>query len=156
MAQRNEILYVNFYTDGSAARKMAPTVPAQAPRRQTRHVRQRKTVVYLDPVAVGSLLVAAVLLVTMAVGVSRLHAAKEQKAAMEAYVQQLSEEKAALTETYRSGMDLQEVEKTAQALGMIPQSQAKTLTVQLSQSQQQPQEPTAWEQILAFLSNLFA
>ena len=28
MAQKHDILYVNFYTDGSAARKVAPAFPA--------------------------------------------------------------------------------------------------------------------------------
>lgn len=156
MAQKNEILYVSFYTDGSAARKIAPTVPVQTPRRHARPARQRKTVVYLDPVAVGSLLVAVVLVIAMAVGLSQLHTVKEERAVMEAYVQQLSEEKAALTEAYRSGLDLQEVERTAQALGMVPKAQAQSVTITLQAAAPQTREPTAWEQVLAFLSNLFA
>ena len=63
MARKHDILYVNFYTDGSAARKIAPAFPEMQPQRKPRAKKKKKTVIYFDPVAICSLMVAAVMLI---------------------------------------------------------------------------------------------
>ena len=44
MAQKYDILYVNFYTDGSAARKVNTAVPASQPRKHPAAKKQAKTI----------------------------------------------------------------------------------------------------------------
>ncbi len=129
MAQKHDILYVNFYTDGSAARKVAPAFPQTQVQKKSKTVRQKKTVIYIDPVAVCSLIVAAVLLVMMAVGLTQFQQARAEAQQMENYVQQLTAEKEALEAEYQNSIDLSEVEKTALALGMVPKDQAPSYDI---------------------------
>ena len=161
MAQKYDILYVNFYTDGSAARKVAPAAPATQPRKNPAAKRQQKTVIYLDPVAVCSIMMAVVLLVFMAIGLTQFQNARAEAQAMEAYVEKLTAEKEAISEEFYDSVDLESVEKTAVTLGMIPKAEAKTICVEspITDAQQiRIEEPTPniWEQFLTFLTNLFA
>ena len=156
MAPKYDIMYVDFYTHGSAARKMAPAVPVQQPQRKPKAKRSSKIVVHLDPVAVGSLMVAAVLLVMMFVGVAQFQNARAEAQVMEQYLQTLTQENESLKAQYWDGVDLQEVEKTALALGMVPREQVESVQIYVPQTTlQQPQE-NFFHQILAFLTNLFA
>ena len=156
MAQKYDILYVNFYTDGTAARQVAPAFPAVQPKRKVQTKAKKKRItVFLDPVAVCSILVAAVLLVMMAVGLNQFQAVREEAQAMEAYVTQLTLQNEELTQKYHSGMNLAEIEQTALALGMVPKDQVQTIPIQVQTLEQQPQQDT-WYQIGAFLANLFA
>ncbi len=156
MAQKNEILYVNFYTDGSAARKVAPAFPAAQPRKKPTAKRHKKTVIYLDPVAVCSLLVAGVLLIMMAVGLTQLQTAREEALIMENYVRQLEAENQALNEEFNAKVNLESVEQSAQVLGMVPKSSVQSTPIQVETVQ--PEEPaeTFFGQVYAFLTNLFA
>ena len=161
MAQKYDILYVNFYTDGSAARKVAPAAPATQHRKNPAAKRQQKTVIYLDPVAVCSIMMAVVLLVFMAIGLTQFQNARAEAQAMEAYVEKLTAEKEAISEEFYDSVDLESVEKTAVTLGMIPKAEAKTICVEspITDAQQiRIEEPTLniWEQFLTFLTNLFA
>lgn len=158
MAQKHDILYVNFYTDGSSARKLAPAFPAQQTQRKPKAKKKNKNkiVVHLDPVAVCSLMVAVVLLVMMAVGVSQFQSARAEAQAMEQYLQQLTEEHESLSTQYWEGIDLAEVEKTALALGMVPRQQVQSVSIHLSGTGAQQPQQNFWTQILTFLTNLFA
>ncbi len=129
MAQKHDILYVNFYTDGSAARKIAPAFPET--QRKPKPVRPKKIVLHLDPVAVLSLVVAVALLVMMAVGLTRFQQARAEAQRMESYVQQLTAEKEALEGEYAASVDLEEVEKTALALGMVPKEQVPSYEIHI-------------------------
>ena len=131
MAQKHDILYVNFYTDGSAARKIAPAFPETQPGRKPRTARQRKTVIHIDPVAVCSLLVAAVLLIMMAVGLTQFQQARAEAQMMENYVQQLATENEALQVQFDESVNLEEVEKTALALGMVPKDQVPSYEIRV-------------------------
>lgn len=155
MARKHDILYVNFYTDGSAARKIAPAFPQAQPQPKPRARKQKKTVVYIDPVAICSLMVAAVLLVMMAVGLTQFQNARLEAEAMESYLQTLETRNEELSSQYAQSVDLEEVEKTALALGMVPKAEVQTVPIQLSGSQPQAQQ-SVWDQVLAFLTNLFA
>ena len=156
MARKNEILYVNFYTDGSAARKIAPAFPAAKPQKKVAAKRQEKLLVHVDPVAVCSLVVAVVMLVMMSVGLTSLQNARAEMLAMESYVQQLKAENAQLNEEFSRQVDLDEVEKTALALGMVPSEQAQTTPITVSIAHEPVVEETFWMQVTAFLTNLFA
>lgn len=156
MARKNEILYVNFYTDGSAARKVAPAFPAANPRKKTAAKRQEKLLIQVDPVAVCSLVVAVVMLVMMSVGLTSLQNARADMLAMESYVQQLNAENKQLNEEFSRKVDLDSVEKTALALGMVPSQQVQTTSITVSVEQEPVAEVTFWTQVTAFLTNLFA
>lgn len=137
MAQKYDILYVNFYTDGSAARKVSPAAPATQPRKKPVAKRQQKTVIYLDPVAVCSIMMAAVLLVFMAIGLTQFQNARAEAQAMEAYVEKLSAEKEALSQDFYDSVDLDSVEKTAVALGTpLPSPATNTATARMALTQE--------------------
>ena len=154
MARKNEILYVNFYTDGSAARKVAPAFPK--PRKKPVAKRQEKIVIHVDPVAMCSLVVAVVMLVMMSVGLTNLQNARVDARAMEQYVQQLTAENERLTEEFNQQVDLEAVEKTAVALGMVPKAQVQSTPIVVNVMQEEVPAETFWSQLTAFLTNLFA
>ena len=156
MAQKHDILYVNFYTDGSAARKLAPAFPAAQPRKGGSAKRKKKTVIFLDPVAVCSLIVAAVLLISMAVGLTQLQSAQAEAAAMESYLEQLTAENERLAQEFDSQVDLETVEKTALAMGMVPKDQVKSVNIQVQEIRIEEPQKTFWDQMYAILTNLFA
>ena len=156
MTKKHDILYVNFYTDGSAARKIAPAFPESRPQPKPRSRKQKKIVVYVDPVAICSFVVAAVLLIMMAVGLTQFQNARLEAENMERYLQTLTAENEALSSRYAEEVNLEEVEKTALALGMVPKAEAQTVSIQLSGTAQQPAQLSLWDQIVAYLTNLFA
>ena len=156
MARKNEILYVNFYTDGSAARKVAPAFPAAKPRKKPAAKRQEKVVIQIDPVAMVSLAVAVVMLIMMSVGLTNLQNARADAMAMEKYVQDLTAENERLTEEFHQQVDLEAVEKTALALGMVHKDQVPSMPITVDVMQEDVPAETFWSQIAAFLTNLFA
>lgn len=156
MAPKHDIMYVSFYTDGSAARKMNPAFPQTQATTKAKTHKQKKTILYVDPIAIGSFLVAAVMLVMMAVGLTQFQSAQEEARMMEQYLTQLTEENEMLTLQYQEGLNLEEVEKTALALGMVPKDQVPTISIHLEDAPAQTSAPTLWEQVMAFLTNLFA
>ena len=156
MAQKHDILYVNFYTDGSAAKKIAPAFPITQPKRKATAKRHKKHVIYIDPVAVGSLIVAAVLLVMMAVGLTNLQNAQAEAQQMENYLSQLNQENIRIQEEFDSQVDLETVEKTALAMGMVPKDQVTTVPIQVDEIHlEAPAEETVWEKMYTVLTNLF-
>ena len=154
MARRPDVRYINFYTEGSAARKVAPVEPLKV--LQPPRVRKRKRIVlHVDPVATVGIIVSAVMLILMAVGVAQLKAVQQDAVAMASYVQTLQEENAALNATYESSYDLADVEKTALALGLVPKEQVTHITLTLPQYEEQG-KPDVLERFYTFLTGLFA
>ena len=153
MARKEEIRYIQFYTDGSAAKKIAPRWPAATPKKKP--VQKKKQVIYVDPLALGGILVAFVMLVLMIVGVCKLNAVQQETVQMQTHVENLRTENANLKQRYTEECDLEQVEQTALALGMIPVEQAQQIqiTVQLPH---QETEPSFWDNIGVFLTGLFA
>ena len=156
MVPKHDIIYVNFYTDGSAARKAAPAFPASQPRKKPVARHHKRTVVHVDPVAIFSLVVACVLLITMAVGLMNLQNAQAETAQMESYLEQLQAENAQLNEKFAQEVDLESVEQSAIALGMVPKSQLQSTTITVDEVQLEEPAETFWSQMTAFLTNLFA
>ena len=154
MARRIDIQYIRLYTDGTAARKMesAVRVPAATlpkPRKQ------KKILIHVDPVAILGLMVAAVMLVTMLCGACRHYQLRNELTVMRSYVQELRNENEALHHTYENGYDLEQIQKTALALGMVPQDQVNTLQVTLAAPVEE-ETPSAWQEFYTFLTGLFA
>lgn len=159
MAKKHDIMYVNFYTGGSAAHKIElippqPQQPEPAPAPKARP--RKRTVVYVDPLAVASILVSAVMLVLMVVGMLTLNDAHAQEARMEAYVQSLQEQNEALQAEFDENYDPAALEEAALALGMVPVDQVEHRTIQVAPVVEAPAEPTFWEQVQAFFDGLFA
>ena len=99
MAQQLRVQYVQYYTDGSAARKVESPVPQAAPRK-ARAKKQKRIVIPVDPVSILGILVAAVMLVLMVVGYTQLQNTQQEVQTMEQYVSTLRRENAALQEEY--------------------------------------------------------
>ena len=155
MAQRADIRYVQFYTAGSAARKLEVAAP-QKTVKKPRALKQKKIVIRIDPLATLGTLTALVLLVLMVVGMFQVQDARQKSAAMAQYVETLKTENTLLQNTYDNGYDLEQVEKTALALGMVPAEQVEQIPIRVSVPQQTQETPGFWESITAFLAGLFA
>ena len=151
---RQQVQYIRFDTVGSAARKPVPVSSAKKavlpkPRKQKRKV------VYVDPVAILGILVAVFMLIMMTAGIVEFLAVRQEAAQMEQYVSQLSSRNEELNREYESGYDLEAVERTALALGMVPKDQVETITIHVELSQEM-ETVTLWEWIGTFLTGLFA
>lgn len=156
MAQGTTVQYVQFYTAGSAAHKVAPKVHVRTAV-QPKAKKQKKIVIRIDPVATLGILVAALMLVLMISGITQLQQSVVQTQTMEQYVQQLQEENEALRAEYTAGYDIEEVEKMALALGMVPAQELAHVNVRLSVPQEpQTQTLSFWDSITTFLTGLFA
>ena len=154
MANQIEIKYIDFSTEGNAARKLAP-VPkkkVQLPnaRRRTRYV------LTIDPLAMIGIAVAVCMLVFMGIGMHRLEQAKNQNLQMAQYVETLSEKNTALREEFHSVCDLEQVRELALALGMIPKVEAPQTGITMYVPEETVDTPSLWEQIGTFLAGLFA
>lgn len=156
MVQRMDIQYINFYTQGSAARKIAPAIPFPVgvkPRPKKRKMQR----IYVDPVAMLGIVVAVSMLVMMAVGLSQLRVEQQKTASMVEYVQTLRQENERLQNQYTAECNLEMVEKTALALGMVPCSEVEHISVEVELSQSEDMEPVSiWQRIGTFLTGLFA
>ena len=120
--------------------------------------KKKKTVIYkisVEPVAVLGVLVSCVLLLCMALSFVELMQVREQRQQLQAYVDILQEEKVTLEKTYREGYALEEIEKMAVAMGMIPQQQVQHITVRVP-VEEPIAEPGFWQQVTHFLTGLFA
>ena len=158
MANKYGIQYVSFYTQGSSAKKIAPV--RQAPKVILPEPKKRKRrVIYVDPVAILSLVVAVSLFIMMTVGLCVLHQEQMQTSRMEQYADRLQAENVALTDDFNAKFDPVEVEQTALALGMKPQSQVPQTVIYVP-AQPQQQEPAQTSTFLTymglFVAELFA
>ena len=154
MAQHPDVQYIRFYTDGSAAKKMAPVAPLHTIR-LPKMKKMKKLVLRIDPVAICGIIMAAIMLVLMTVGAVQLHNARKDLETMSAYVETLQQENASLQSTLSDGYNLADVERTALALGLVPREQVKHVTIQLP-AEETEAEPNTWEQFYTFLTGLFA
>ena len=154
MARQLDVQYVRFYTDGSAARKIAPSVSRKTQRLPGIPKKKRRIVVHIDPVAIAGILMAGIMLILMTVGMVELSHAQEEARQMEAYVKTLRQENEALKMAFDEGYDPEQVEHMAKALGMVPGEQAQRISIYVPVPQEQ--DPGFWEHVTTFLSGLFA
>lgn len=154
MAQRLDVQYVRFYTDGSAARKVAPVAPLNTIK-LPKVKKAKRIVVHIDPVAIAGIFMAAVMLVLMTVGVVQLNIQRQALNEMTAYVEELQTENEILEERFQNGYDIAEIERTALALGLVPEDQVRHVTIQAPEMTVED-EPDAWERFYIFLTGLFA
>ena len=155
MARKTDVRYIRFYTDGSAARKVDYVGYGSANKTLPKKKKQKKIVLYVDPVAVLGIVTALVMLVVMTVSMFMLYDAQNQAQVMEQRVEQLRVENEALEAEYQSGYDLEQVERTALALGMVPKAQVQHIQLHVDVPTAK-NNANAWDQFCAFLSGLFA
>lgn len=154
MARQPDVRYIRLYTDGSAARKMEVAAPVKTAKRN-RPRKQKRILVFVDPVAILGILTAVVMLIVMFTSMHMLKQARYETAQMEQYVASLQEENKLLQEEFEAGYDLETVEQTALALGMVPADQVEHIYISVEVPQETVQ-PDAWDQIYTFLAGLFA
>ena len=157
MAQKPEIQYVGqFYVHGSEAKKLAQkTEQKKAKTELPLHRFERIRKVHVDVLAISSILIAAVLMITMVAGTLSLQSAWQELHIAQEYVYELESANATLAAQYRSGYDLDEVRSAALALGMIPVEEAQVVSLRVTVPEVQP-EPTLLDDIVWFLEGLFA
>ncbi len=155
MANRVDVQYVRFYTDGSAAKKIAPAFPESKPVKMPRAKSKKRRLIAIDPVAILSLAVCLALVITLGIGVGKLQKAKQDNLQMARYVEQLSSENETLAQTYAAGYDLHEIEKTALALGMVHSEDASHRGIGM-QLDAQSAQLYFLQSIAAVFENLFA
>jgi hypothetical protein len=130
MAKKPDVQYICYQTEGSAARKLEFLRPR--PKTRLPGLKKKKvTVIRLNPLAAIGTLMSAVLLILMIVSCFQISGLQEDTAAMHRYVNDLRAENNRLKDVYESNIDLDEIERQAIALGMIPAEEAQHITVSL-------------------------
>ena len=154
MARHPNVEYIRLYTDGSAARKVDVAAPIET-MRLPRAKKQKRITLRIDPLALTAIAMTVLMAVLMIVGVVQLNVARQETAAMLAYVEDLQAENEELQNYFDTKCDLDDIERTAMALGMVPVDQVTHITVQVSREIVEEQ-PGAWEKFATFLVGLFA
>lgn len=157
MAQKPKIQYIGqFYVHGSEAKELArKNEQKKAKTELPQHRFERVRKVYVDPLAIGSLIVAAVMLVTMVMGALSLQTAWQELGTAQQYVYELQTANRTLTAEYHAGYDLEEVRSAALAMGMIPVEEAEVMHLNVTVPRQEP-ERTWQDDLVWFLEGLFA
>ena len=162
MARKADIQYVHhYYTAGTAAKKVA--VKAEPKQKKPLPLFEplmmaepdQKITVKLDPLSMAATVVAVMLVVMMVVSLFQYSAAHQRNVELQEYVYILSDENICLEQEYRSTFDLEEVRVQALALGMIPAGEAQTVKINAAVPAHEA-EPTRWERLQLFMSELFA
>ena len=156
MVKKPEIQYIDkFYVYGSEAkvlelkpkRKIKTILPLSAPDKTIR--------IPVDPVAIGGIVVAIALLVTLLIGCVQYVQVYRQYRTMMDHVVAEQNMNVELRENYRSQIDLVEIRDKALALGMVPVENAQVITIRAELPQREP-EPTLWEDFVWLCKGLFA
>lgn len=154
MARNPDIRYINSYAEGSAARVLEPTPrkkKAVLPRAPKRKVR----VVALDITAVGGIVMAVLLAVTLLYGLVQLQHVQQQTEDMERYVHALRNQNAELRFEYENSYDLEEVRKLAESMGYVPADALQSQDLVIPEVQEAPSVPL-WQKVADFFRDLFA
>lgn len=154
MAQQYSVQYIRYQFDGSAARKVAPVAPLKT-LKLPRVKRHKRTVLRIDPIAMAGVVISVVMFAMMCVGVGQLRAAQQELQTMTAYVDTLQAHNASLETTFTEKCDLEEIERTALALGLVPKNQVKHVTIRVPQTPED-KTPGTWDRFYTFLTGLFA
>ena len=123
MANSVNVQYVQYYTAGSTAKKLAPVIPLNTPALPQTKTQQKRMRIYLDPVALLGTVVAVSMLIAMLVGLSALKSEQAKTATMVEYVESLRVENEALHTQYAEKCNLEEIREDALALGMVPKEE---------------------------------
>ena len=147
MDQKPIIQYVGqFYVYGSEA---------QAPKKKKEEKKQilpslpkpkKDHCIYIDPVAVCGIVLAAVVLVLLVMGAFQLKNAMEDYDRQSQTLSAVRRENAVLEHQYRTGLDLESVQTQAEKLGMVASSEVETRRIHVNVPEH-PQEETLLQRI---------
>ena len=156
MALKPDIMYVSYYTAGSAAYEVEakPATPKFRPVHKQR--RANKKVIAVDPIALCGIVVAICMFCMLLSGVREYRTSLEQAQQMSAYVEQLQRENTALQHTYDNSYDPNAVYEMATAIGMVPKNDVTHVQIQVEIPQQEEVRLSFWENVSLFLAGLFA
>ena len=161
MAQKpykHNIEYIQkYYSYGSEAKVIEFKPLRQESQKPAVPKREKEpvTTVCIDPIAFCGMMVAVVMVVVLLAGILQFSAVSQDHEIMENYVMQLREEKILQQHQYKAGYDLDEIEVTARALGMIPIGEAETILLRVEVPARQ-EDPGFFENVIWFFSGLFA
>ena len=130
MAQQLDVRYVNYYSSGSSALKIAPAASTKAlplPRRN----KAKRVTLLVDPIACLGILLATVMTILITVGIVKLNTARADASAMASYVSTLEQDNAALKSEFSQKCDLDEVKSVALALGLVPLEDVTHITIDM-------------------------
>ena len=156
MVRNPDIEYVNkFYVHGSEA-KVIEFAPNKTKAKTTlpKPLREKKTTIEVDPLALCGIVVALVMMVVMVAGLMDFKAAVEENHLVAEQLEELRNDNISLEYRYRSSFDLNEVEETAKALGMVPADTVPVVMMTVNVPEQ-TEEYTVWGDFLWCLSCLF-
>lgn len=157
MARKVDIEYIRYYSIGSEARQLELKPQRRKSARPVRAPQPaRQTVIAFDPLIVMGTLCAIFMLIMMVAGAVKLGSVKQKEQQMESYLMQLQHQNAQLEDTYEEVIDLQEIEKQALALGLVPKDQVTQIPIQVVIPAQTQPETGWWDGVIAFLTGLFA
>lgn len=155
MAMQPEVRYINAYISGTAAHQQ-PKIPQK---RTFVHLpkakKQQKWLISVDVVALGGILAALVLGIMMVISLVQMNQAQREAETMRQYALTLRQENESLRDTYTAEYDLEEVQRIALTIGMVPVEQVEHVPIQL-EAPQVEQKHTAWENFWAFVVGMFA
>lgn len=157
MNHKPKIQYVGqFYVHGSEARALElQEEKKQAKTKLPLANLQTIEKIYVDPVALAGIAVAALMLVVMILGALQLQGDWAEYQRMEDHVTALRTENAHLAHTYRAGYDLEDIEMKALAMGLVPKSELKTISVTVTSPEKVP--VLTWDQkVVRFWNELWA
>ena len=156
MAVKADIQYIQYRVDGNTARKVECGTEGNfaAPVYTPRPTKAR--VIAVDPIAVFGIVLAVVMLVSMAAGLLQYRAVLERNRVMSQYVQQLEAENTRLSEEYHNGYDADEIRDIALAAGMVPVEDVETIHVSVAQPVEDEHQMSFWQTLTVFLARIFA
>ena len=161
MAQKpykHNIEYIQkYYSYGSEAKVIEFKPAEQKPEKPMPPKREKDpvTTICIDPIAFCGVLVAVVMVLVMVAAVIQYGVVSQDHAVMVNYVNELREDHVLLQHQYNAGYDLEDIQSTARALGMIPVSEAETISIHVEVPVRQ-EEPGFFDNLIWFLSGLFA
>lgn len=161
MALKPEIQYIGqFYVHGSEAKAVEVKQDQEKKKQKSEyelplHRFEKVQKISVDPLAICSIVLAAVLMVCMVAGTLQIQSAWEELDAANRYVYNLEAIHRQRVLEYRTSYDLEEVRAAAENMGLIPVAEAKTM--ELTVTIPEPEvKPTLWEDIVWFMEGLFA
>ena len=146
MADREKIEYVRYYASGSAAHKVEePVRPAKKPRPVVTPKAERIPIP-VDPVAIIGMTVAVVMALCILLGFAQVNQVNAEISRMESTISTLKSDQYALQKQFNLGIDIEEIRTTAQAMGLVPISEVRHITITLPEPEVE-QELSWWEEL---------
>ena len=154
MVRNPNIEYIDkFYVHGSEAKVIA-FAPNQPKTTLPKPVREKKTCIEVDPLALCGIVVAVVMILVMGIGLMDFKAAVEENKAVAEQLDTIRDEHVMLEYNYHQSYNVEEVEEAVRALGMIRAEKAPVVSITVTVPEQTPKY-TRWGDFLWSLSCLF-